>query len=91
MADHEVLAERVKTIRKARKLGRPKLAKHSGFSERQLAKIETTKTTMLSEVDVLRLSDALQVPPLTLTGDFPVTDDDLKPLDKSSCTTGCCG
>ena len=37
----EIKTGRLKEIRKARKIGRPKLAKQVGITERQLAKIET--------------------------------------------------
>ncbi len=38
---------RLKTVRKARKLGRPKLAKLVSLTERQLTKLETAKTAPL--------------------------------------------
>lgn len=90
MTAHTVNADRLKTIRTARKIGRPKLAKLSGLSERKLAKIESGKTSglALSESDVLRLSGALQIPALALTGDLPLIEDDLQPAAKPSCS--CC-
>ena len=82
---------RLKTVRKARKVGRPKLAKLSGLTERKLAKIEAGQQSLLSEALVLKLSDALNVPSPTLTGQFPLTEDDLKQETTSDCTSGCCG
>ncbi len=41
-------AARLKTVRKARKIGRPKLAKLVGLTERQLAKLETGTTAPLA-------------------------------------------
>jgi len=83
--------ERLKAIRKGRKMGRTKLAKLSGLTERQLAKIEADTLSILPHSTIAKLSQALQVPELTLTGDFPITQDDLTPLTKSQCTSGCCG
>ncbi|MBE1291004.1 MAG: XRE family transcriptional regulator [Rhodobacteraceae bacterium] len=81
--------QRIKTVRKARKLGRPKLAKLVSLTERQLTKLETVKTATLPEPAVLRLATALQIPTQALTGELPLIEDDLKP--KSTCTSGCCG
>lgn len=91
MADIAVDSDRIKTIRKARKIGRPKLAKLSGLTERQVAKIETSGAIVL-EVSVLhRLSEALQVPAPTLTGEFEIVANDLEPAATKKCTNGCCG
>lgn len=84
-------SERLKAIRKGRKIGRPKLAKLSGMTERKLAKIEAENLSILPQSTVAKLSDALQVPEPTLTGDFPLTQEDLNPIAKSTCTSGCCG
>jgi len=84
-------SDRLKAIRKARKMGRPKLAKLSGLTERKLARIESETLSILPHSTVAKLSQALQIPEPTLTGDFPITQDDLKPLTKSQCTSGCCG
>jgi transcriptional regulator with XRE-family HTH domain len=84
-------SERLKAIRKGRKIGRPKLAKLSGMTERKLAKIEAETLSILPQSTVAKLSDALQVPEPTLTGDFPLTQEDLNPIAKSTCTSGCCG
>lgn len=85
-----IKSDRLKAIRKGRKIGRPKLAKLSGLTERNLAKIEAETLSVLPQSTVATLSDILQVPELTLTGDFPLTEEDLKPLSKSQCTGGCC-
>ena len=91
MTDLTIDTDRLKTIRKARKIGRPKLAKLSGVTERKLAKIEAGQQSILPEALVLKLSDALKVPSPTLTGQFPLTEDDLKQDSGSTCTSGCCG
>jgi transcriptional regulator with XRE-family HTH domain len=82
---------RLKAIRKARKIGRPKLSKLIGVSERAVAKLETSQSAAISQASALRLSDALQVPVQTLTGELPMIEDDLKPVEKSTCSNGCCG
>ncbi|MEP2717173.1 XRE family transcriptional regulator [Pseudophaeobacter sp.] len=87
----EIRSDRLKSIRKGRKIGRPRLAKLSGLTERKLAKIEAESLSLMPRSIVARLSDALQVPQPTLTGDFPVTDADTSPLEKEKCTSGCCG
>ena len=83
--------DRLKSIRKARKIGRPKLAKLVGLTERGLTKIETSQNRMehVPEETLSRLSTVLQVPPLVLTGDLELTDADLVPATKPSCS--CCG
>ncbi|MCP4821767.1 MAG: helix-turn-helix transcriptional regulator [Shimia sp.] len=84
-------AARLKTVRKARKIGRPKLAKLVGLTERQLAKLETGTTAPLAEATLDRLSSALSIPVPALTGDLPLIGEDLQPAQKSTCTSGCCG
>jgi len=91
MTEMTIDTNRLKTIRKARKIGRPKLAKLSGLTERRLAKIEAGQQSVLPQAMVLKLSDALKVPSPTLTGQFPLTEDDLKQDVGSTCTNGCCG
>ncbi|WP_270727177.1 helix-turn-helix domain-containing protein [Shimia sp. Alg240-R146] len=81
--------QRLKTVRKARKLGRSKLAKMGGITERQLTKLETSKAASLPEPAASRLAAALQIPTQALTGELPLIEDDLQP--KSTCTSGCCG
>ena len=91
MIDHmKINGDRLKAIRKGRKMGRPKLAKLVGLTERKLTKIEAETSCTLPQSTIAKLSDVLQVPELTLTGDFPLVEQDLKPLTKSQCTSGCC-
>lgn len=89
MLDTGTIATRVKTVRKARKIGRPRLAKLTGLSERQLAKIETGDGAEISDDTVLRISDALRIPALALTGDFDLTEADLQPVQHGK-GCGCC-
>lgn len=86
-------ASTLKTVRKARKIGRPKLAKLAGLTERQIARLEGagSSTGTLPSDTVLRLAGALQVPAETLTGDLALIDDDLVPASEKKCTSGCCG
>ncbi|MEP1767657.1 MAG: XRE family transcriptional regulator [Sulfitobacter sp.] len=86
-----IQSDRLKTIRKGRKMGRPKLAKLAGLTERKLAKIEAEAVILLDQATVVKLASALQVPELTLTGDFPMSQADLNPVEKTQCTSGCCG
>ena len=90
MAELQIKTGQLKSIRVARKIGRPKLAKQVGISERQLAKIQKSETTKLSSNTVSRQSEALQISTMTLTGEFPVSESDLQPIKKPKCTTGCC-
>ncbi|MBT0956545.1 helix-turn-helix transcriptional regulator [Alphaproteobacteria bacterium KMM 3653] len=87
----QIKSDRLKAIRLGRKIGRPKLAKLTGLTERRLAKIETEATFALPRSTVAKLSGALQVPELTLTGELPVTEEDLNPVQNTQCTSGCCG
>lgn len=89
MTQVSILPDRVKTLRKARKIGRPKLAKLTGLTERQLTKLESSAGTDLPEPSVERLADALNITPMVLTGELALLDEDLKPA--STCTSGCCG
>jgi len=90
MAELQIKTGQLKSIRVARKIGRPKLAKQVGISERQLAKIEKSETAKISSNTVSRLTEALQISTMTLTGEFPVSESDLQPIKKPKCTTGCC-
>ncbi|MDG2299582.1 MAG: helix-turn-helix transcriptional regulator [Planktomarina sp.] len=90
MVELEIMTERLKAIRKGRKIGRPKLARQIGLTERQLIKLETSTTAVLSEVVVSRISETLQIPSMTLTGEFPLSEGDLQPVLKPKCTSGCC-
>ena len=47
MAALQIKTGQLKSIRVARKIGRPKLAKQVGITERQLAKIEKSETSKL--------------------------------------------
>jgi len=90
MLEFEIKSERLKAVRKARKIGRPKLAKQVGITERQLFKIETSETVMLTENAVSKLCQALQINIKTLTGELPMLEKDLRPLKKPQCVSGCC-
>lgn len=90
MLELEIKSERLKAVRKARKIGRPKLAKQVGITERQLFKIETSETVMLTENAVSKLCQALQINIKTLTGELPMLEKDLRPLQKPQCVSGCC-
>ncbi|MBO9475185.1 helix-turn-helix transcriptional regulator [Shimia sp. R10_1] len=86
--------QRLKTVRKARKLGRPKLAKLVGLTERQLTKLETASNgAALPEATLIRIATALQIPAPALTGELPLGEDTLEPVQPisqgSSCS--CCG
>ncbi|MCF6444495.1 helix-turn-helix transcriptional regulator [Nereida sp. MMG025] len=87
----QIHGDRLKAIRKGRKIGRPKLAKRVGLTERKLTALETQTLAALPMATVTKLADALQVPEPTLTGDLPVSQDDLTPAAKPTCTSGCCG
>jgi len=90
MLEFEIKSERLKAVRKARKIGRPKLAKQVGITERQLFKIETSETVMLTENAVSKLCQSLQINIKTLTGELPMLEKDLRPLQKPQCVSGCC-
>ncbi|MEM9350872.1 MAG: helix-turn-helix transcriptional regulator [Pseudomonadota bacterium] len=82
----------LKTVRKARKIARSRLAKLSGLTERQITRLETSSASAALPTDALtRLSCALQVPEMALTGDLALIDDDLTPASEHRCTNGCCG
>ncbi|MEM8537590.1 MAG: helix-turn-helix domain-containing protein [Pseudomonadota bacterium] len=90
MADITVQPERIKTIQKARKIGRSKLAKMSGLTERRLTKLETSASANLDMSVVERLANALAVPAPTLTGEFEIVDADLQSASSTRCSSGCC-
>ncbi len=81
----------LKTVRKARKIGRPRLARLAGLTERQIARLETSAQGAVPQDVLMRLSAALQVPVEALTGALPLIDEDLIPAAQSSCKNGCCG
>lgn len=82
--------DRLKSVRKARKVGRPKLAKLAGLTERSRTKLESSGPQLQPVPDetLTRIAAVLQVPVLVLTGDLDLADDDLAPAAKPSC--GCC-
>ena len=90
MLELEIITGRLKAIRKGRKIGRPKLARQIGMTERQLIKLETSTTAMLPEGVISRISETLQIPSMTLTGEFPLNERDLQPVLNPKCTSGCC-
>ena len=90
MAELQIKTGQLKAIRVAQKIGRPKLSKQVGLTERKLAKIEKSETAKLSFNTESRLSKALQISSMTLTGEFSVVESDLHPIEKPECTTGCC-
>lgn len=92
MTTATIQAERLKTIRKARKIGRAKLAKLSGLTERQVARMESAAPgAAISAALLAELSSSLQVAQQTLTGEIPMTEADLQPAANLICTSGCCG
>lgn len=93
MTDLILDAENLKTVRKARKIGRPKLAKMVGLTERQIARLEGSGGAQanVSDAAMDRIAAALQVPLGTLTGHLDLIDGDLVPASEKTCTSGCCG
>lgn len=86
-----ISADTLKTLRKSRKIGRPKLAKLSGLTERQVARFEGatgSETAATGEV-IARLTAALGVSAEVLIGTSALTDYDLVSAPKPSCS--CCG
>ena len=83
----------LKTIRTARKVGRPKLAKLTGITERQIARLETAAAehSQVSDALMIRLSDALNVSTDVLSGETQACETDMIPMVSSKCTNGCCG
>lgn len=83
--------KRLSEIRKARGVGRPRLAKLSGLTERQIARLEgaiPSKGTH-SEDTILRLASALQVRPETLTGTEALKSEDFLVVPQSRCCSRC--
>ncbi len=93
MDDLTIRPEILKTVRKARKLGRSRLARLSGLTERQISRLEgaTPIKSGLQSDTILRVATALNVPAGVLAGTIPLNDDDLSPASKVTCTNGCCG
>jgi len=83
--------KRVSEIRKVHGISRPKLAKLSGLSERQVARLEGALPAkgVFTQDMLLRLAGALHVRPEALTSDLPLADADFDAVPaKKSC--GCC-
>lgn len=80
--------DRLQDVRRARGIGRTKLAKLAGLTERQVARLEGAlpmKGELTADV-ALRLVAALQVQPETLLGDQALTEAELaKPARSCSC------
>ncbi|PZX06068.1 helix-turn-helix domain-containing protein [Celeribacter halophilus] len=83
--------ERIQELRRARGMGRTKLAKISGLTERQIARLEGALPWRgeLSSDMALRLAAALQVEPETLLGDQPLTEADKAARPKTT-SCSCC-
>ncbi len=81
-------SDRLQELRRVRGIGRTKLAKLAGLTERQIARLEGAlpmKGDLTADV-ALRLAAALQVEPETLLGDKALTDMDLaRPARSCSC------
>lgn len=83
--------QKVQELRRARGFGRSKLAKLSGLTERQIARLEGAlpwKGELTSDI-TMRVARALQVQPETLLGDQPLTELDLAAAPKAS-SCSCC-
>ncbi|WP_435171685.1 helix-turn-helix transcriptional regulator [Falsirhodobacter sp. 1013] len=83
--------ERLNQIRRARGLGRPRLAKLSGLTERQIARLEgaVPARDTCTEDTVLRLASALQVRPEALTSSTPITSEDFLVVPQARCCSRC--
>lgn len=86
-------AATLKTVRTARKVGRPKLAKLIGVTERQISKLESAEAGAgeIPAFQLMRISEALMVPMAVLSGEDPITEADLRPLSSACCTRCSCG
>lgn len=87
-------AATLKSVRKARKVSRPRLARLAGMSERQVARLEGAGPVMAAATpDVtLRIAEALRVDPSALSGSVGVGDQDIQPMSQTTCGSGCgCG
>ena len=83
--------KRLTEIRKARGVGRPRLAKLSGLTERQIARLEGAIPSkgIDTEDTILRLASALQVRPETLTSTEALTSEDFLVVPQSRCCSRC--
>ena len=83
-------SDTLKTVRKARKIARSRLAKLTGMTERQITKLETNEgQPKLPHAAFMRLAAALDIPQPVLTGELDLIDEDLTPASERSCDTGC--
>ena len=82
--------KRLTEIRKARGVGRPRLAKLSGLTERQIARLEGAIPSkgIDTEDTILRLASALQVRPETLMSTEALTSEDFL-VPQSRCCSRC--
>ncbi|MCT4553207.1 MAG: helix-turn-helix domain-containing protein [Pelagimonas sp.] len=93
MTSVQIDADRLKTLRKARKLGRPKLAKLAGLTERQITRLESGAEAKgaLPDATLARLALVLQVPEEALSGVLPLSEADLGPIPASTGSScSCC-
>ena len=83
--------KRLTEIRKARGVGRPRLAKLSGLTERQIARLEGAIPSkgIDTEDTILRLASALQVRPETLMSTEALTSEDFLVVPQSRCCSRC--
>lgn len=83
--------KRLTEIRKARGVGRPRLAKLSGLTERQIARLEGAIPSkgIHTEDTILRLASALQVRPETLMSTEALTSEDFLVVPQSRCCSRC--
>ena len=84
-------AAALKSVRKARKLGRPRLAREVGVTERQIARLEGggAAGNGVAPDLVVKLSAVLEISSDVLIGEQELHDLDLAPRSKKSCS--CCG
>ena len=83
--------KRLTEIRKARGVGRPRLAKLSGLTERQIARLEGAIPSkgIDTEDTILRLASALQVRPETQMSTEALTSEDFLVVPQSRCCSRC--
>ncbi|MDB6178232.1 helix-turn-helix transcriptional regulator [Paracoccus sp. Z330] len=82
---------RITEIRKARGIGRPKLAKMASLTERQISRLEGALPMKgeFTQDMLLRLAAALHVRPEVLTDTGPLTDADFDAVPQGK-SCGCC-
>lgn len=91
-ASPNILSERFKIIRKARKIGRGKLAKLSGLTERQITRIEQgdISANELSAEQLEQIACSLKISEQALLGGVPLEKGDLLPDAALQCHNSCC-